>query len=220
LHVGRSRLRDPKLGFIVAEEQAANAWMLRSLRSAKRSLRSAGRAKALRQFISQQPPGYRDAPEVFQKERFRDAIQSLLEAYVAPEACAVHANLDWLYPMRPLIDWSQCPVHLIDDGVRLPFAPGAFDLFAQVSGIMSTEEFDRGLRKLPKPLLRAWEKAKGMLTISTAFKGLDFKFWERRPDGTVYSVRISDSYRAHLRNDEHGRWFAERIGGHKAMGHG
>lgn len=219
-HVERSRLRDPKLGFIVAEEQAANAWMLRSLRTAKRSQRPAGRAKALRHFISKQPPGYRDAPEILETHRFRAAVQSLVEAYVDSSECAVHTNLDWLYPLRPQIDWRQCPVHLIDDGVRLPFAPCAFDLFAQVSGITLTETFKNDLLKLPKPLRRAWEKVERMLAVSTALGGLNFKLWERRSDCRLYSVRVSDGCRAHLRYDEQSRWFAERIGTHAAMGHG
>jgi hypothetical protein len=219
LHVHRPELRDPQLGYIVAEERAANAWMLRSLGSTKRAMRSSGRAKALRRFISRQPGGYCDAPEIYGADKFRAACRALVLAYWGPRG-AERTNLDWLFPITPRIDWRQCPVHIIHDDKRLTFAPGAFDLFAHVRGLVLTESFEAELKKLPRPLQRAWEKTQRMLSVSTAIAGLDFKLWERRPSGRVYSVRVSRGCRAHLRYEERGSWVAEEIGLHAAMGHG
>lgn len=221
LHVERKRLRDPTLGYIVSEERAANAWMLRSVRSAKRSMRQVGRARALRRFISAQPAGYRDAAEIVEEGAFRAACRGLVLEYLPFESQELKQNnLDWLFPISPRIDWRQCPVHIIDDSKRLVFAPRAFDLFPYVRGIVRTESFQAALRRLPRPLQKAWEKTERILGSSTAIGGLNFKLWERRPSGRVYAVRVSDSCRAHLRYDEKGIWFAEEIGMHAAMGHG
>jgi hypothetical protein len=223
IHVHRSELKDPQLGYIVAEERAANAWMLRSLPSTKRTLRSPGRAKALRRFVSRQPAGYRDAGEIVGTDNFRAACHDLIDDYLSlryDTRGAERINLDWLLPLTPRIDWRQVPVHVIHDDKRLPFAPGAFDLFEHVREIVSTESFEAGLEKLPRPLQRAWQKTQRMLSVSTALTGLDFKLWDRVPSGRVYSVRVSRGYRAHLRYDDQGTWFAEEIGPHAAMGHG
>jgi hypothetical protein len=224
IHVHRLRLRDPRLGYIVAEEQAANAWMLRSLWSAKRSLRPAGRARALRSFVAGQPAGYRDAGEIVRSEKFRAACRDLLVNHLLsvpydPRG-AERVNVDWLLPITPRIDWRQCPVHVLHDDTRLPFAPGAFDLFANVRGVVLTPAFEAGLKRLPASLQRAWDKTQRLLETTTASAGLDFKLWERKPSGRVYSVRVSRGCRAHLQYDEHGTWFAEEIGSHAEMGHG
>jgi hypothetical protein len=219
LHIHRSELKDPQLGYIVAEEQAANAWMLRSLWSTKRGMRQPGRAKALRLFISGQPAGYRDAGEVVPTHEFKAACRALAMRYWNPPG-AERVNLDWLFPITPRIDWRQCPVHIIHDDARLVFAPGAFDLFAHVRGIVLTQSFEAALKRLPRPLRKAWDKTQRMLSESTAIGGLDFKLWGRSPSGRVYSVRVSRGCRAHLRYDERGQWVAEEIGSHSAMSHG
>jgi hypothetical protein len=193
LHIHRSELKDPRLGYVVAEEQAANAWMLRSLWSTKRGMRLPGRAKALRRFISGQPAGYRDAGEIVATHDFKAACRALAMKYWKPPGVE-RVNLDWLFPITPRIDWRQCPVHVIHDDKRLVFARSAFDLFAHVREIVLADSFEAEVNKLQRPLQKAWDKTQRMLSNSTAVADTEsaFRSVSEKADQahrTVLSVR-------------------------------
>lgn len=64
-----------------------------------------------------------------------------------------------------------------------------------------------------------WESTKKKLLENRTLRGLNFKQWPKEGPG-VYSVRIDDNFRAHLRNQGQGLWVAYLIGTHKEMGHG
>lgn len=64
-----------------------------------------------------------------------------------------------------------------------------------------------------------WESTKKKLLENRTLRGLNFKQWPKEGPG-VYSVRIDDNFRAHLRNQGQGCWVAYLIGTHKEMGHG
>jgi hypothetical protein len=76
-------LRDRDRGYILLEEQLANASMIRSFWGGRSSLRVSGRMYALRTFVQQQPPGYCDAETVVTAVAFSDACESLGRAYIS-----------------------------------------------------------------------------------------------------------------------------------------
>ena len=51
-------LMDPRAGYILLEEELANAHMIRASRGGHAKLRAQGKAKVLREFVREQPPGY------------------------------------------------------------------------------------------------------------------------------------------------------------------
>jgi hypothetical protein len=75
------------------------------------------------------------------------------------------------------------------------------------------------LSKKYSQLRAKWEETKRKLLENRMLKGLNFKKWQKGGND-VYSVRVDDNFRAHLRNLGNGRWLAYLIGTHKEMGHG
>jgi hypothetical protein len=222
---GRS-LRDPMAGYIFLEEELANAHMLRSFRGGPLSLRVPGRLAPLRQFVKQQPPGYRDALRTTSRADFAEGCQALAESYAREIRGYDAAHLDAvdllrLYPFAPTVDWRHCPIHVLNDGERLGLPSGLLELFRSIPELAETERFRRDLAGLPVAIQAAWGKTRRMLATTTTLPGLDFKPWERRGSERVYSVRLSSNYRAHLQySGAEQRWLAVAVGTHKAMGHG
>lgn len=66
---------------------------------------------------------------------------------------------------------------------------------------------------------RKWEDTKRKLLENRTLRGLNFKKWPKE-GRDVYSVRVDDNFRAHLRHQGNGSWLAFLIGTHKEMGHG
>ena len=64
-----------------------------------------------------------------------------------------------------------------------------------------------------------WENTKTKLIREPGIPGLQFKRWK---DAGEWSVRVDDSFRAHLMpvDPSNGIWEAHKFGPHKAMGHG
>jgi len=54
----RSLLRDPAAGYILLEEELANAHMIRAIRGGRKHTRVRARTHALRRFVESQPAGY------------------------------------------------------------------------------------------------------------------------------------------------------------------
>ena len=115
--VSTGRLRDPSLGFIPDEEMLANAHMLREV---KRSGRQRGRSTGLRQLVSRQPDGYRDAIGAASDEDFQQLQDHVLRTratltsvYAPPR----HHRLE----LRELVDgfprlpWRLCPIYLYQE---------------------------------------------------------------------------------------------------------
>lgn len=215
-------------GYCVEEEQLANAYMLAAFRSMKPALRVAGKQGALRAFVASQPIGYRDSLEV-RPPHWDGLLEVLVRRFgTFAKRSADHSFLwygdlgyDWpqQFPIRPRIDWRYCPIHLVDDSVRLGIPPGWLNYFSRLSAIEETEDFNKKLKKLAPPIQRAWARSKERLSVAIT-TGADFKRWDK--GGTdLYSVRINDGFRAHLRRrEETDDWLAVAIGNYKEMGHG
>jgi hypothetical protein len=224
----KNGMRAKSPGYCAVEEQLANASMLSAFRTAKPALRVPGKQAALQAFVSRQPEGYRDGLEVKPRE-WDGYLEELSQCYGAySRRCAGHPYLwfpnlgyDWprLFPIRPRIDWRYCPIHLVDDSNRLGLPGGWLNLFSRLSAIEEAEDFRKKLKKLALPTQRAWKRTKEKL-CNAITAGADFKQWSRGGND-LYSVRINDNFRAHLRRrEETDDWLAVAIGSHKEMGHG
>ena len=224
-HKPARELKDEQLGYILLEEQLANAHMIRSFRSVPRPYRVSGTGDAIRKFVKAQPPGYRDGIKSISPDMFLKGCDELGRNY---GECIPHdprglgaVDLTALYPIRPKIDWRYCPIHIIHDETRLALPPIELELFRNIESILESENFLNQLSKLPQLIQKKWPKTKNLLKATTSAHGLDFKLWEKQSNRSIFSVRLSDSYRAHLSYSRVNHlWTAENIGTHTAMGHG
>ena len=208
------------------EEECANAHMVRQFRAGGPDHWLGGKTSLLRRFIKGQPPGYRDGGSVTSTSAFEAETSQLLKEYAQCAGTYVPdrhlaATLTALLPGFPAIEWRDCPVHLVHDGERFGVPEGIVRFIARIEAeIDETGPFLKQLAKLPVSVAEAWRWAKHRLRQSTIDKGLDFKPWK---DGkrTLYSIRLSRQYRAHLEHERaSGRWLAIAVGTHRAMGHG
>lgn len=224
-HKPARALRDKTAGYNFLEEALANANMIRSSQRGRSGLRVRGRAAALRDFTTFQPEGYRDAQSYVSPDAFMAGCEGLARNYLRciPDygrSDLPSLDLMGLYPQWPRLDWRYCPVHVVNDTPHLQLPPFKIDLFRTVEGIEESRDFLASLSRAPARVQQAWTKVKQQLGISTAFRGLDFKVWERRGSAVVYSVRLSRNHRAHLeRRLEAGGWVAVALGSHTDMGH-
>jgi len=219
-------LKDPGAGYILLEEELANAHMIRALWKGDSALMVKGRTRALRSFVRQQPVGYRDANRSTASLAFLAACERLARDYIRciPSYDSRHlsaVDLTALYPLVPMVDWRYCPLHVIHDEAGLGLPRIEIDLFRIVTDIRETEAFEAQLACLPLSIRTAWQKVKDQLALTTALSGLDFKFWERKGSARVYSVRLSRGHRAHLSyGGPDAGWVTIGIGTHQDMGHG
>lgn len=223
----RSKFRGEIPDYCIEEEKLANAYMLSAFRTLKSELMVKGKQSALRSFVKKQPEGYRDALSV-RPPHWDRLLAKLAHRYGSSASKSAHHPLIWdsnfgydwsqHYPIIPRIDWRYCPIHLVDDVVRIGF-PLECSKFITRINIKETEKFQDILAKLAAPIQRAWERTK-IKCRNCITSGMDFKKWPKGgPD--CFSIRVNDGYRAHLNLEkESGNWFTIKIGTHKEMGHG
>lgn len=215
-------------GYIELEEGLANAYMLRGFKYPTRLLKDApGAYQALKTVCEQQPAGYRDGPRYLNPKYgnyyLRECSQlsdDYHQASAAPWYVPDEFDTLKLYNDVTQIDWTRCPI-IVQDQYGLQAALGIdISYFQLVVGIVETEEFRRALYKLDGTLQTRWERVKTTLATTTAGTGTDFKRWRKGGDD-CYSVRVGKNFRAHLLyNRATSTWIAQKIGSHKAMGHG
>ncbi len=214
-------------GYYELEEKLANANMLRRINAVTTDLKAAGRAAALRQFISQQPAGYRDAVHAVAPRAFQEACEQLCIGYIeewnggqVPEE-VYRPVLSELFPVGVRMDWRYCPVHIVHDGQRFSLPDLAASLFATVQWVDEPESFREQLLECDTRIRKAWEGVKRKLAATVRAPGLDFKLWARHGKNLEFSVRVDSNFRAHLLFDPGtGGWTALSIGSHANMGHG
>jgi hypothetical protein len=222
----RSRLRDPAAGYILLEEELANAHMIRAMRGGRKHMRVKARTDALRAFVKTQPPGYRDGGNSTSAAVFEERSGKLIREYVQSiedyqALCLGAVDLFRLFPIDPAIDWRYCPIHIVHDEHRFAVNPIALGLFQSVCGIQETLSFRKRFERLPEHIRRKWLQTKQKIGCTTALPGLDFKRWRHDQEARVYSVRLDRSYRAHLQyGGEPPSWSAIEIGTHQELGHG
>ena len=214
------KLRDQNLGYPLCEEGLANGYMLRGFRFPSQLLREPGAFGLLRDFVATMPPGYRDGIDYIGKRSFEAMLEvqslefegCLDRRYRAP----FPQGFDHLsfYPFLRPIDWRYCSI-LLDSGRKA--VPISLRIITSINMIGESPRFEKRIRRMGHAVRRAWNRVKDKLRISTQIPGLDFKSWGQ----DVFSVRVNDSVRAHLRlSPKTGDWVAEAIGSHKEMGHG
>jgi hypothetical protein len=216
-------MKDYDLGYIPEEEKLANANMIRSFWGR----RFRGKTAALRNFVLDSPPGYRDGGKVTNHKAFNSACNELGRIYAASVSSLNESILEVdayegyrLLPEFP-IDWRYCPIHLLNDHDRLDLPEDLLDFFSRVSTIAESDRFRKNMISLPIKLQRKWESLKQRLSVSIAGSGVDFKMWKREKEGSIYSVRLTRKHRAHLLHNKIDKsWLALDIGTHKQMGHG
>jgi hypothetical protein len=221
---GRGHRNDA--GYIEQEEALANAYMLRSFKHPTQLLSNSGGAyRGLKNFCARQPAGYNDGPNYARTRRqYIDECRWLSSMFHAVSGASwevPHAfDTLMLYPDPIRIDWSRCPVILLDRHDLLRQLGIRVSYFRQIPEIVETPKFQRAFAKLDRSIQKRWQTRKVDLRRSTQLNSLDFKQWPKAgPD--YYSMRVDSKYRAHLRYDrDQSAWFAEAIGDHKAMGHG
>jgi hypothetical protein len=209
------------------EEQLANAYMLRRFRTGPRALQVRGRQEALRAFTKQQPAGYRDADQI-KREDWPDKLARLVLVYGRrwaadhdPRETLFSGAYDWeaQFPIRPTVDWRYCPIHLVDDSQRFGVPEGWLEPFSRLERVVESVTFSKQLAQLSVALQDGWRRAKQKLMTGIT-SGCDFKRWPRGGED-MWSCRVGDNFRAHLRHDRAGQsWQAVAIGSHKDMGHG
>jgi len=219
------QLKDRDRGYILLEEECANAHMMRSFWGGRSYMRIAGRVPAMRTFIRKQPPGYREGDH--KRGQFAKQCELLARAYVRCIPDSPISALDafeWMRtypPLFPDLEWEHVPIHILNDGSRFGIPPNLLALFQTIENIKETERFARSLASMPGEIQRGWQKVKHQLRTFVAIPGLDFKPWGRDANGVTYSVRVSKGHRAHLlRSLSEGTWLAIDIGTHQQMGHG
>jgi hypothetical protein len=214
--------------YCVQEEKLANAYMLRAFRTLKPALRVRGKQEALKQYVLKQPEGYRDGGLVA-KEGWGCNLTDLAVRYAAhSKRGSKHSHVgdgrrgrwDWPHQFQilPRIDWRHCPIHLIHDGASLGIPDEWLNFFGRLESINESDSFLRRFKKLGPPIQDAWRKKKARLQECIT-RGLDFKQWPKAGQG-VWSVKVNQNFRAHLRHETNGTWTAFEVGGHKEMGHG
>lgn len=182
------------------------------------------RYQALLGFVEGMPAGYRDAGKVVATRPFEAACGRLLEGFATCNESFPGLSLDGfdylsLMPYRPRIDWRLCPVHVVLDGQRLNVPNDWLRFINQIPAIEESEKFIKKVRKLESPVQDGWQACRMKLSESVRRGSLDFKPW-RKGGESAYSVRVTKSYRAHLRfAPESQRWIAEEIGNHRETGH-
>ncbi|MEX3644269.1 hypothetical protein [Mycolicibacterium porcinum] len=219
-------------GYVALEEGLANAYMLRGFRYPSRTLANPGGAyPELKRFCKRQPEGYRDAEQYVKTRGPYARMDSFFDACcelslrcrdVAEPAWRPPDELDPLlfYPAVVRVDWTRCPVVILDDHGLLDALGINVAFFRRITDIEETVKFSRSFKKLDRSIQKQWKVSVEKLASSTALSGLGFQPWKL--DGAdFYSVNVGGNYRAHLRYDRNqARWFAEAIGNHKEMGHG
>jgi hypothetical protein len=221
---GRGHRNDA--GCIEQEEALANAYMLRSFKHPTHLLANSGGAyRALKSFCERQPAGYSDGPNYARSRRqYIDECRWLSSMFHAV------SDVNWevphafdtllLYPDPIRIDWTRCPVILLDRRDLLRQLGIRISYFRQILQLEETPSFQKAFNKLDIRIQKHWQRRKSALRSSTQLSSLDFQKW-RKAGPDHYSVRVDGNYRAHLRYDRsRSMWFAEAIGDHKTMGHG
>lgn len=170
------------------------------------------------EFLDLSPPGY---------NRWR-----IGHGASAAELLAAQLRTGQLHPglVPPLGGgFSSLPFEFRDDDVPLYFV-GTSALFDALpspppyaAAFVDDDEkrFQKSLARVPAHVQVEWDEVKRGLLLGQLTPGRDFKLWERRAQGSVYSVRLDRNFRAHLESVERERgWRALDVGSHKAMGHG
>lgn len=188
------------------------------------STRFAGESlKALRVFIASQPPGYRDALNAAKDQPFDAAFRETIRTYIGLHA--LERQLDTReMSMEPFISIPTlnrlvplCPVYLIPDENLVGLPPSSVKLISRIAidTLVETAHFQKKLQKQEASMRVRWSKIKKAMDQGRV-RSVGF---EKFADN-IFSIRLNDNFRVHLRLLDSDVWEAFDVGSHKAMGHG
>jgi len=208
--------------YLEVEEALANGNVLRELVGCV----DTDAESALRGFIRGQPAGYRDGELAESNQGFASLVAETLRSYLSVWSSGWNIDLGNpgldLTRLLPLGEEAhrQCPIWIINDLEAVGLSKDAVRQISCVQPIEETKPFIKALRRLHPDLQKAWARLKHTLSEGIP-NASDFKKW--KPEG-VWSVRVSDGFRAHLMQPPRGPsaqpWLAIEIGNHKKLGHG
>ena len=216
------RMKAEQVAYLAAEEQLANAYMLRRCRSFLPRLA----ADALMRFVARQPRGYRDGPRAAGQATFVRVFADVVKSYAGVHAverglaiCADSYDLGRHLPAPLEIESGDCPVHVIHDEGIVGLPEPALQLITRIPSVTETDGFRHQFARLGGPLQRRWERLKAVLRDGIPRSA---RFTKMKTAGeNVYSLRLNDNFRVHVRLVKGSQdWEAFGVGSHAAMGHG
>ena len=213
------RMRVDSVPYLQVEEQLANAFMLQCSSSWKPKSFD----RALRESVAKEPPGYRDALSVTDRDSFEHVAAEVVKIYIGLHAVERGLNVTAsVYDLAALLPartgMTQCPVHIIHDEDRMGLPRSAVQLITRICNIRESERFHRRYQSLDRTVQRSWSAMKERLSAGVP-RSARLEKMKGLP-GDVFSVRIGDNFRVHLQPDGREGWEAMDIGSHKEMGHG
>jgi hypothetical protein len=227
------------------EEMIAEGVLLRYLKTNKRLINSInhdfnGFMDYIYESLEYRPPGYRDAMKAMTMSSYRYHCDEYLRKLLtlsgfSSNSLTVVSDLSNLMPLvndrsrlNPgFVDWSQCPLYIVDDTSVSNFPKDVFQFIHSISGILESSRF----QKLIYPRYTSeWKKTLTLLSNPSYPKNslnLDFKRWPNEDDCNLnleaWSVRVggrSTNLRAHIDHKVGtSEWIADRFGNADKMGH-
>lgn len=118
-----------------------------------------------------------------------------------------------------LLRRSLCPEYFVRPVALSAWINPAL-ILPEVCEVIDSPRLSKQLTSKDASMKDSWEKTKQKLVECRGLPGLNFKPWDKSTG--LWSVRVNDNFRAHLRpiKKSAGSWEAEEFGPHKAMGHG
>jgi len=215
----RHRLQGDGLPYLQVEEQLANAFMLQCAATWKIKPFE----RALRQFVAKQPIGYRNGLSVTDRDLFAHVAAEVLKTYIGLHAAERGLNVtesayDPAAALPAGTGTAHCPVHIIHDEKRVGLPASAVRFINRICNIRESEHFQRRFARLDRATQRSWSAMKQKLSAGVPRSARLEKM--RGQPSDVFSVRIGENFRVHLRPHGGEIWEATDIGSHKEMGHG
>jgi hypothetical protein len=195
------------------EECLANAHMLKSIKNFDE-----GAIKKIKDFCSNQPPGYRDFYSVHKKSDEKIAQLKLLKEYIGLSALEINPRInDWssqldldFYPQ----DKKSCRVFLLEDR-NVSGSFNQLEFITKIEDISESKKFQKNLKKYNLEI--KWKKIKEQVNTSITGKLKFRKFPKNSKD--IFSLNVDNGHRAHIKKYRKS-WEAIDIGPHTKMGHG
>ena len=212
----------PKGKYLEIEEALANAFMLNHLKNSV----TIKQLEKIKKFVLSQPVGYRDAlPYSDDSDYFDHGLSEVVKAYVGIVALdknvSLHvSSIDWQsnFISQDKIDWSECPVYLIQDARKIGLPPLVPKFLPCIPDIRETKKFLKKFSKLPQQYQNSWLETKSELSIKPP-NPKQFEALKGKMRG-IYSLRVGSGHRAHLKpKNQYEYWEAFEIGTHTEMRH-
>ena len=246
IYINSKNIINQNHGYSHDEEMIAEGVLLRYLISKRKLINDNSTfgydffMKFILDSLENLPPGYRDARNAMSMKSYKyhadDYIRKLITiSGGSPQILGVISDLSNLMPLTNersrftpgFIDWSQCPIYIVDDSPVSGFPNNILYFIHSISGIVESLKF----QKLIYPrYINQWKKTLTLLSNPAYPKNspnLDFKRW---PDEDNYlenieawSVRVggkASNLRAHIDHTlGSSDWIADRFGNSDKMGH-